>query len=213
AALRAEIRTVVWASSAAVYGNTTKLPNVETMLPLCPFSPYAASKAAGEMFARAYHEMYGMRIIGLRYFNVYGERQNLLSSYAAVIPLFINTLIRGKRVTIWGDGEQTRDFVHVTDVVQANLKAAESRPSAGGRVYNIGSGVRISVNELFKLLAAEIGNARPPRLAPGLIGEVRHSVADIWAAGEFEYKPTVDLVDGLRQTIRWFQERMREEKT
>ncbi|MFC1511885.1 SDR family oxidoreductase [Candidatus Latescibacterota bacterium] len=213
AAHRVGIRAIVWASSTAVYGNTAKLPNVETM-PLCPLSPYAASKAAGEMFARVFCEVYGIDIVGLRYFNVYGERQDPLSPYAAVIPRFIGALLKGERVTIFGDGEQTRDFVHVADVVAANLRAAENAHFARGDVYNIGSGVGISVNRLYDIIADELGSSLRPTYAPPRAGDVHDSVADISRAQEaFGYQPAIAFTDGLRQTIRWFQERMREEKT
>jgi len=208
AAHRAGVRTVVCASSTSVYGNVASLPVVETMPP-SPRSPYAASKAAGELFARAYNEMYGMHIVGLRYFNVYGERQDTSSHYAAVIPQFIVALLGGGQVTIFGDGEQTRDFVHVSDVVRANLKASESSPGAGGQAYNIGTGTKTSVNELYEILAAEIGSAQPPSFEPGLVGDVRDSVADISKAREaFGYRPKMTLGEGLRQTIRWYRERM-----
>ncbi len=205
AARQAGVRTIVWASSTAVYGNAAILPTVETT-PLSPLSPYAASKAAGEMFAHAYHAVFGMHIVGFRYFNVFGKKQDPSSPYSAVIPLFITRIRRGEPVTIFGDGGQTRDFVHVSDVVQANLKAAESGPETGGRAYNIGSGVTISVNRLYDLLAAELGSNLRPSYSPGREGEVRDSVADISAARKaFGYKPEVNFAEGLRETIEWFR--------
>lgn len=207
AARDAGVKSVVWASSTAVYGNAEVLPNVETM-PLNPLSPYAASKAAGEMYARAFSEVYGMNIICLRYFNVFGQRQDPASQYAAAIPLFITRLLSGESVTIFGDGGQTRDFVHIDNVVQANLRAAaESQSEAAGGAFNIGAGTETSINELYDIIAAELGVEKTPRYAAPRTGDVRHSLADISAARKgFGYDPEVDVREGLKRTIAWYLE-------
>jgi nucleoside-diphosphate-sugar epimerase len=200
---------VVWASSTSVYGNSEQLPNVETM-PLRPLSPYAASKAAGEMFASAFSEVYDMSIISLRYYHVFGKRQAPASAYAAVIPLFITHLLRGKRPVIFGDGAQTRDFVFIDNVVQANIRAAlQAGDDASGRAFNIGCGERISINELYHIIAEELGSDMEPRYAPPRSGEVRDSIADISAArAAFGYDPTIKVREGIRLSLDWYRENL-----
>ncbi|MCE5250576.1 SDR family oxidoreductase [bacterium] len=207
AAREAGVKRVVWASSTSVYGNPTVLPNVETM-PLCPLSPYAASKAAGEMLASAYSEVYGIPIISLRYFNVFGKRQDPNSFYAAVVPRFISLLMKGNAPTIYGDGLQTRDFVHIENVVQANIKAAtQSKPEAYGRAFNIGGGTKISINELYSMIAEELGCGITPQYSPGRPGEVRDSFADIGAArSAFGYDPAITVREGLKRALVWYKE-------
>ena len=207
AARDAGVGRVVWASSTSVYGNSEVLPNVETM-PLDPLSPYAASKAACEMYAQAFSKVYGLSIIGLRYYNVFGKRQDPASPYAAVIPLFVSRLIAGERVTIFGDGEQTRDFVFIENVVQANIRAAtQAGPEASGRAYNIGCGRSISINTLYNIIARELGTNIQPVYAPPRPGDVRNSVADVSAAREaFGYDPLVGIEEGLKKSIAWYRE-------
>ena len=207
AARDAGVRRIVWASSTAVYGNSDVLPNVETM-PLCPLSPYAASKAAGEMYARAFSEVYGMSIIGLRYYNVFGKHQDPSSAYAAVIPLFVSGLLKGEQVTIFDDGEQTRDFVFIENVVQANFKAAaQSGPEASGHSFNIGCGERISINKLYEIIARELHSDIKPVYGFPRPGDVRDSEADISAAKEaFGYEPEIDVEEGLKKSIAWYRE-------
>jgi UDP-glucose 4-epimerase len=206
AARQAGVRAVVWASSTAVYGDSEALPNIESM-PLCPLSPYAASKAAGEQFARAYASTWNMNIISLRYFNVYGPRQDPASPYSAAIPLFISRMLSGLRTTIYGDGEQTRDFIHVDDVVRANLLAADARPGSAGCAFNIGGGKRISVNRLHSLIAESLGVSAEPVYAPARSGEVRDSVACIDAAREaFGFVPVVGIEDGIQRTVDWYRD-------
>ncbi len=207
AAKDAGVRRIVWASSTAVYGNSEILPNVETM-PLCPLSPYAASKAAGEMYARAFSEVYGLSIIGLRYYNVFGKRQDPSSAYAAVIPIFVAGLLRGEQVTIFGDGEQTRDFVFVENVVQANIKAAtQSKPESSGRSFNIGCGERISIHTLYRIIARELHSNSQPVYRSSRPGDVRDSVADISAAKEaFGYEPGINVEEGLKKSIAWYRD-------
>ena len=207
AAREAGVKRVVSASSTSVYGNPDVFPNVETQ-PLNPLSPYAASKASGEMLASAFTEVYGMPVICLRYFNVFGKRQDPASAYAAAIPRFITMLLRGETPTIFGDGEQTRDFVHIDNVVQANIRAAtEAKPGAFGRAFNIGCGVKISINRLYAIIAREIGSDLRPLYGPERPGEVRDSVADISAArNAFGYEPAVGVEEGLKRSIAWYRE-------
>ena len=206
-ARNAGVKRIVWASSTAVYGDSEVLPNIETM-PLCPLSPYAASKAAGEMYARAFSEVYGISIISLRYYNVFGKHQDPSSLYAAVIPIFISGILKGEKVTIFGDGEQTRDFVFIENIVQANIKAAtQSKPEASGHSFNIGCGESISINELYDIIAMELQSNVKPVYAPQRPGDVRDSVADIHAAHKaFGYEPVIDVKEGLKKSIGWYKE-------
>lgn len=203
------VKRIVWASSTSVYGNSTVLPNVETM-PLNPLSPYAASKASGEMLASAYSEVYEMSIVSLRYYNVFGNNQDPHSYYAAVIPLFVSKLLKGQKPTIYGDGEQTRDFVYIDNIVQANIKAAiQAKPQASGRAFNIGCGVRISINELYSIIAQELGSSIKPEYTAERPGDVRDSVADIQAAKQaFEYDPVINVREGLRRSLEWYKKNL-----
>jgi UDP-glucose 4-epimerase len=198
-------KKVVYASSSSVYGDTPTLPKREDMIPN-PKSPYAVSKLAGEYYARVFSELYGLRTVSLRYFNVFGPRQDPKSEYAAVIPRFITRLFEGMPPVIFGDGEQTRDFTFVKDVVAANILAMES--DAQG-VFNIACGRRTSLNELADRITAISGmNLRPIYDAPRP-GDIRDSLADISAARErLGYRPKFDLQTGLQETVRWFSERL-----
>jgi len=209
AACKANVKRVVWASSTSVYGDSTILPNVETM-PLRPLSPYAASKAACEMNASAFSEVYDISIISLRYYNVFGRRQNPFSAYAAVIPLFVSKLLRGEQPVIFGDGEQTRDFVYIDDVIQANIKAAiQSNPESSGHAFNIGGGKRISINELYTIIADELHSDIKPQYSPARQGEVRDSQANIQAAYKaFGYVPTTTVKEGLKHSLAWYRENL-----
>ena len=211
AAKDAGVKRVVFASSTSVYGNPDVFPNVETQQ-LNPLSPYAVSKASGEMLASAFSEVYGIPIICLRYFNVFGKRQDPASAYAAAIPRFVTLLINGQAPIIFGDGKQTRDFVYIDNVVQANIKAAtEASPDAFGRAFNVGCGEKISINELYAVIARELGSDVKPDYGPVRPGEVRDSVADITAAREaFGYDPAVDVREGLRRSITWYTENRHE---
>ena len=202
AADQAGVKKVVYASSSAVYGETPVLPKEEGMIP-DPLSPYAVSKLAGEYYCKVFTEIYGLKTASLRYFNVYGPKQDPSSEYAAVIPKFITRVLNGKPPVICGDGEQTRDFTFVKDVVSANILAAGSSKTG---VFNIGSGARVSVNEL----AATVIEASATGTDPGILhaepreGDVRHSLADISRAGSIGYKPSYALKGGLKETIRSF---------
>ncbi len=200
AARDAGVERVVYASSSSVYGDTPELPKSEDMCP-SPKSPYAVAKLAGEAYCAVFNELYGMRTIALRYFNVYGPRQDPGSDYAAVIPRFVSALLRDEPPVIYGDGEQTRDFTYVKDVVCANILA--SRCDATG-VFNAAGGMRISVNRLAELIGENLGkNVRPVYTDPRP-GDVRDSLADIRRAKEMGYAPEFTIEGGLRETVRWF---------
>ncbi|MBT4484183.1 MAG: NAD-dependent epimerase/dehydratase family protein, partial [Candidatus Latescibacteria bacterium] len=173
-----------------------------------PLSPYAASKAAGEMYAHAYSEVFDLPIISLRYYNVFGKRQDPDSPYAAVIPIFIFRLLKGEQPVIFGDGEQTRDFVHIDNVIQANIKAAtQSKPEDSGRAFNIACGKNISINELYNIIADELNSDIKPIYKPPWPGDVRDSIADISAARRaFGYNPAIDVREGLKRSIEWFKQ-------
>ena len=201
AAKECGVSAVVAASTSAIYGNDPVFPKRETMAPT-PLSPYAVSKLADECYGKVFSDLYGIRTVFLRYFNVFGPRQDPDSEYAAVIPKFISRLIDGKPPIIYGDGEQTRDFIAVADVVRANILAMEN--SASG-VFNIAGGSRISLNELAGNLSAITGIHLQPLYEPPRPGDVRDSLADISRAGEaFGFSPRYTLDEGLRRTVAWF---------
>ena len=194
---------VIYASSSSVYGDTQTLPKRENMLP-SPLSPYAVTKLAGEYYCRVFHQVYGLPTVCLRYFNVYGSRQDPNSQYAAVIPRFIKRSREGNPPVIFGDGEQTRDFTFVKDAVEANILAAQS--DACG-VFNISRGESITINQLAELIIELVGNRVEPIHQEPRPGDIRHSVADISKAKAFGYEPKYDLRTGLAETIRWFNDR------
>ncbi|MDI6867172.1 SDR family oxidoreductase [Methanoculleus sp.] len=206
AAKECGVPAVVAASTSAIYGNSPVFPKEESMTPE-PLSPYAVSKLAGEHYGRVFSDLYGIRTVFLRYFNVYGPRQDPNSEYAAVIPKFITRLLKGNPPIIYGDGEQTRDFIFVADVVRANIMAMES--SASG-VFNIAGGSRISLNQLASILSTVTGVNHRPVYDPPRVGDVRDSVAAISSAREaFGFSPAYTLDDGLRETVAWFRKMMR----
>jgi len=207
AARDARVRRVVYAGSTSAYGNPAALPNSEDHVTR-PLSPYAASKLAGEEYCAAFHATYGLETVVLRYFNVFGPRQDPNSPYAAVVPRFVAAALRGEPPTIYGDGSQTRDFVYVGNVVHATLLAARA-PAArvAGHVFNIGYGQSVSVNDLWDRIQGLAGVPVLPRYAEGRPGEVRHSLASIDKARELMgYQPIVDLDEGLRQTVMYYRE-------
>jgi len=205
AARRHQVERFVYAASSSAYGNTNVLPKTETM-PSAPLSPYAVSKLAGENYCAAYHHTYGMRTISLRYFNVYGPRQSPDSQYAAVIPSFIARLLAGKAPKIFGDGNQTRDFTYVGNVVAANLACCRPRPSeVWGKTFNIGCGHQITINRLALRLRGIVGADVEPQYVKARPGDVSHSVADIARAQRcLGYAPEVRLSEGLRLTVASF---------
>lgn len=203
----AGVGRVVFASSSSIYGDTPTLPKREDMTPN-PKSPYALSKLIGEHLCRLFWELYGLETVSLRYFNIFGPRQDPASQYAAVIPRFVTALLKGERPVIYGDGEQTRDFTFVENCIQANLLAA-TKPNVAGEVFNVGAGVQTSVNDLFRLIRSLIGaDDIEPIYAPPRPGDVRHSLAEITKAERLlGYKPVVSLEEGLKLTIDWFRNR------
>jgi nucleoside-diphosphate-sugar epimerase len=206
AARDSRVKRVVYAASSSAYGNSEVLPKVETMIPN-PCSPYAASKLAGEYYCRVFSQVYGLETVILRYFNVFGPRQDAASEYAAVIPKFILALQSGKAPVIFGDGEQSRDFNYIDNVVCANLLAAEAT-GVSGKIFNIACGKRTSLNELLSYLQKIMNKETMPCYEPPRPGDVRHSLADISQAMEYlRYRPMVDVREGLEKTVRWFLEK------
>lgn len=200
AARDAGVRRVVYASSSSVYGDTPALPKREDM-PAQPMSPYALHKLTGESLCSMFTHLYGLETVSLRYFNVFGPHQNPLSEYAAVIPRFLHALSQKQRPIVYGDGEQTRDFTYVSNVVQANLLAATAE-SASGRAINIGCGEQISLNKLLHLASEMIGVTIQPEYRSPRPGDVRDSLADISLALELlNYKPTIHFQEGLALTF------------
>lgn len=194
------VRKVVISSSAGIFGELKGLPIAEDH-PTEPDTPYGASKLCAEKQGLAYAKLYGLGVICLRYFNVYGPLQRY-DAYGNVIPIFVSHLLGGRPITVFGDGEQTRDFVNVRDVVQANLKAAEARDVSGA--FNIGSGTALSINDLVERLSVAIGSPPAVKFGPERKGDVRHSIADISAARRaFGYAPSVDIASGLKEYVEW----------
>jgi UDP-glucose 4-epimerase len=199
------VRRVICASSSSVYGANPALPKHEDMAAL-PISPYATAKLAGEGYCRSFGVGYGLETVALRYFNVFGPRQDPTSQYAAVIPNFITALLEDRPVTIFGDGEQSRDFTHVDNVVQANLLALAA-PDVSGKVYNVACGRKVSLNELVAELQELIGTEAETIYAAPRPGEVLHSLACLdRARAELGYEPAVDLREGLTRTIEHYRE-------
>ncbi len=198
-----DVKKVVYASSSSVYGDTPTLPKVEDMTPN-PLSPYAISKLTAEYYCRVFHEIYGLQTVSLRYFNVYGPRQDPDSPYAAVIPLFINLALAGKSPVIFGDGKQSRDFTFVKDVAEANILAAESEATG---IFNIGNSQRVTINHLVRLIIKLVRNRSiKPIYKDMRVGDILHSLADITKAKAFGYNPKYSLEEGLKETINSFQE-------
>jgi UDP-glucose 4-epimerase len=202
-ARRAGVRRVVYAASASAYGPLSGGARRETD-PLTPLSPYAAAKLAGEYYCQSFTSAFGLETVRLRFFNVFGPRQDPKSPYSGVIALFIAAMLQGRPPTIHGDGLQTRDFIYVTDAVQALLQTAEA-PNAAGNVYNIGSGAATSILDLVDELNRQLGTAIQPQHGPARAGDVRHSLADISAArNELNFQPRMSFSNGLEKTIQWY---------
>lgn len=207
AARDAGAERVVFSSSASVYGDSPEMPKREDMRPE-PLSGYALSKLAGEHYGRIFHGLHGLGFFALRYFNVFGPRQDPASHYAAVIPLFMRAHASGRQPTIYGDGGQTRDFTFVEDIVSANLCCLSAPESAAGGVYNIAYGDRVSINELAAQIAALAGQPFAPTYAPARAGDIRESQADSALARRvLGWKPEHTFAEGLRATHAWFNSR------
>ena len=207
AARGAGVQRVMFAASSSAYGDSEQLPKVETMQSL-PKSPYAATKLYGEGLMRAYSRSYGLDTASLRYFNIFGPRQTPDSAYAAAIAAFAKAMIAGKRPTIYGDGEQSRDFTFVHNAVHANLLAARQPNPVRGQVFNVGCGQRVSLNVLVRLMAELLDTPElTPTYAPERAGDVKHSLADITRAREvLGYAPVVQFREGLAATTAWYRE-------
>jgi UDP-N-acetylglucosamine/UDP-N-acetyl-alpha-D-glucosaminouronate 4-epimerase len=205
AARDAGVRRVVVASSSSVYGDTPTLPKIETMPPT-PRSPYAISKLAAEQYTCAFAALYGLETVALRYFNVFGPRQDPTSQYAGVIALFCTAALHGQPYTLQGDGLQSRDFTYVDNAVQANILAATA-PDLAGQIFNIACGQRITLLEMVAILNRLVGRDLPIEYGPPRTGDVRHSLADINRARQLlGYTPAVDVAEGLARTLAWYRE-------
>jgi UDP-glucose 4-epimerase len=208
AARRAGVRRVVYASSSSVYGDSHALPQKEDDRP-APISPYAASKLSGEQYGRVWHRAYGVETVGLRYFNVFGPRQDPASAYAAVIPKFIAWALRGDPLEVHGKGDQSRDFTYVDNVVEANLLAADA-VDVGGEIFNVSGGANVSLVEVIALLEAIVGRPLERRHTPPRDADIRHSVADLSKSQRIlNYRPRVGLAEGLLRTVEWFRSKSR----
>lgn len=204
AAKRSHVKKFVYASSSSVYGDSPMLPKREGIEGR-PLSPYALTKSVDEKYASLYHSLYGLETYGLRYFNVFGKRQDPNGVYAAVIPKFINLLLSGERVTIYGDGSQSRDFTYVDNVIEANLRACLAPSSAAGKAFNIAYGDRTTLLDLHQILCAELHIDLPAIFASPRAGDVQHSKADIGLAEkELGYRPEFDFRRGLALTLEWY---------
>lgn len=205
AARDAGVKRFVYASSSSAYGDTPELPKRETMTP-APLSPYAVSKLAGEYYCRIFHALYGLETVSLRYFNVFGPRQDPSSQYAAVVPNFIQAAIGNKPPMVHGDGLQSRDFTFIDNAVDANLKACEASARAAGRAFNVACGESATLLDLISTIGRVIGTTiRPVHGAPRA-GDVRHSLASIEEARQYlGYEPRVGLEEGLSRTVAWFR--------
>jgi nucleoside-diphosphate-sugar epimerase len=205
AARDAGVRRMTYASSSSIYGEARDgAAKREDMLP-APLSPYGVSKLAAEQYCMSFHTVYGFEVVALRYFNVFGSRQDPVSEYAAVIPRFITALMRGEPPTIHGDGEQTRDFTFVGNIVRANLHALE-HPNAPGQIFNIAMGAVNSLNQIAKTLQELTGVDAVPQYTEPRPGDIRHSLADVSKAAELlQFEPQISVVEGLNVTIDWYR--------
>jgi len=195
----------VYASSSSVYGDSEVLPKVESMA-TAPLSPYAVNKLAAELYCGVFHRLYGLETVALRYFNIFGPRQDPNSQYAAVVPKFITAALAGKAPTVYGDGLQSRDFTYIENAVQANLKACDAPGEAVGRAYNIACGSRATLLDVIGILGELSGSTIKPMHEDARAGDVKHSMAGIDLAKQhLGYEPEADLGEGLRRTIAWFQ--------
>ncbi|HYE90286.1 MAG TPA: SDR family oxidoreductase [Terriglobales bacterium] len=204
AARRHGVRRVVYASSSSVYGDNPELPKREDQA-MAPISPYAVSKAAGEHYARVWTRLYGVETVGLRYFNVFGPRQDPKSEYAAVLPRFILWALRGEPLEVHGDGHQSRDFTYIDNVVEANILAGQA-PEASGQAFNVGCGERTSLLDVIAMLESILGRPVGRRHSPSRGGDVAHTLADVSKAKQLMgYTPLVGFADGFRRTVEYFK--------
>ncbi len=205
AARDAGVKRFVSAASSSAYGESPTLPKIESM-PTSPLSPYAVQKLTGEQYCRVFALCYGLQTISLRYFNVFGPRQDPKSQYAAAIPAFVTQILADRPPTVYGDGEQTRDFTYIENVINANLLAAEA-PKTSGEIINIACGEHMTINEIIARINKLTGKSVRPNYLDPRPGDIKHSWADIQLAGEvIGYRPTVEFDDGLERTIKWYSD-------
>jgi len=206
AARDARVKRVIYAASSSVYGDTPTLPKHERMTP-GPISPYAVAKLASEHYMTSFYRCYGLETVALRYFNIFGPRQDPSSPYSGVIAKFVTQMLAGRQPTIFGDGEQSRDFTYIDNAVEANLLACKApAQQVAGKVFNVATARRVTLNETFKFLQTLTSHSGSPIYGAERSGDIKHSLADISAAEEhLGYKPTVNFEDGLRQTVAWYR--------
>jgi nucleoside-diphosphate-sugar epimerase len=206
AAAQAKVKRLVYAASSSAYGEKAAEVKTEALLPQ-PLSPYAAAKLAGEYFCQAFSQSMGLEAVGLRYFNVFGPRQDPKSQYSAVIPLFTTAVIEGRQPTVYGDGQQTRDFTFVENNVRANILAATTKNPVAGKVINVACGTSYSLLDLLRVINEALGKDVQPIFAPARVGDVKHSLADIQMARELlGYDVFVDFDEGMKRTVAWYLE-------
>jgi nucleoside-diphosphate-sugar epimerase len=207
AARDAKVKRVVYAASSSAYGDTPTLPKHEAMKP-DPISPYAVAKLASEQYMISFYRCYGLETVCLRYFNIFGPRQDPSSPYSGVLAKFITLMLRGEQPTIFGDGEQSRDFTYIDNAVSANLLACKApAEQAAGKVFNTATGRRITLNQTFKLLQGLTAYSGPPKYGPERGGDIKHSLADISKTeAALGYKPVVHFEEGLRRTVEWYKQ-------
>ena len=211
AARDSKVKRVVYAASSSAYGDSEVLPKHEDMIPR-PISPYAVQKLTSELYMQVFASVYGLETVSLRYFNVFGPRQDANSQYSAVLAKFITQMLQNQAPTIYGDGEQSRDFTYIYNVVKANLLAAEAPAAqASGKVFNIANGTRYSLNQTFQMLQRITGFSGAPRYAAARAGDVKHSLADIGLAQKYlNYAPDVTFEEGLKRTVEWYRQTAKE---
>src|SRR5882762_9821825 len=202
----AKVKRVVYAASSSAYGDALNLPKHEEMPPN-PISPYAVAKLASEYYMVSFYRCYGLETVSLRYFNVFGPRQDPGSPYSGVLAKFIIQMLRGEQPTVFGDGGQSRDFTHIDNAVEANLLVARAPAgNVAGRVFNVATGTRVNLNETFELLKKLTGYSGSVKYGPEREGDIKHSLADISRAEkQFGYKPKVNFEEGLRRTVEWYR--------
>jgi nucleoside-diphosphate-sugar epimerase len=205
----AGVKRIIYAASSSAYGDQPVLPSNESMRPM-PISPYAVQKLAGEYYMNSYWQVYGLETVSLRYFNVFGPRQGADSPYSGVLAKFIQQMLGGTRPTIFGDGDQGRDFTYIENIVSANLLAcAAPADKVAGKVFNVACGGQHTLKEIYQLLAELTGFDRPPLYGPPRTGDILHSQADISAAAEaFGYHPVIGVKEGLERTVEWYREKL-----
>ncbi|MGA2102431.1 MAG: SDR family oxidoreductase [Candidatus Sulfotelmatobacter sp.] len=206
AARDAKVKRVVYAASSSAYGDTPTLPKQETMKP-DPISPYAVAKLASEQYMISFYRCYGLETVCLRYFNIFGPRQDPCSPYSGVLAKFITQMLRGEQPTVFGDGEQSRDFTYIDNAISANLLACKAAPGkAAGQVFNVATGRQITLNETFQLLKGLTSYSGQLKYGPERGGDIKHSLADISKAeAAIDYEPVVDFEEGLRRTVDWYR--------